>query len=63
MSTVTRARACEGKRKLTREGAQRMVASLIESGTAEGAIAAYECPFGSGHWHVGHILRRGRRRS
>ncbi len=55
--TITRARACEGKRRLSQQAALRAVERLEAAGTAEGAMAAYECPFGD-HWHVGHVPRR-----
>jgi hypothetical protein len=44
MSTITRARACKGKRKLTRDAAHRTVARLTAAGAAPGSLNAYECP-------------------
>lgn len=44
MSTITRARACKGKRKLTRDAAHRMVARLTAAGAAPGVLERLRMP-------------------
>lgn len=61
MSTITRSRACGDKRKLSRAGAEALLARLVEAGSAEGSMNAYQCPFDRSHWHVGHTPGRAKR--
>jgi hypothetical protein len=57
MTTRTRKKACESKRRYdTRREAQAHIQRLIKQGAAPRLMNAYRCPHCKG-WHVGHRER------
>jgi hypothetical protein len=57
--TVTKARACAGKRRhSSREAAQTHLYRLVDRGASPVGLNVYECPIRrhgeTRHWHVGH---------
>jgi hypothetical protein len=61
MSTETKGRKCDGKRRhSTRARALAAIRELVSRGAAPGALKAYACQYCSS-WHVGHRSPRQRR--
>lgn len=57
--TATKSRACDGKPRHTETSARTHVTRLVQGGTAEGSVRAYDCKH-CDHWHVGHVAQKGR---